>query len=252
MIDQEVIPAATNEVGFFATFFRGLMDAYGRLGMIQAISADAGIVSRANADLVRKAGVHYIFRLKSPQVELWREANRVLPPLAERTAPEAETNWEPDSRGRVKRQLWRTADIAGWNDWSHLAQVWLVRTLLEQKDGTIQGIENRYYLTSLGWHRLNGRQILDAVRFHWGVENNANGTADVFFDEDDSPWSKTGDGIICASLLRMIAINLCQLYRHRNRSKGQRGQSWTNIFDDVLFTLRLPWRLLANDIDGET
>lgn len=252
VIDQQIIPAATNEVGFFATFFRGLMDAYGRLGMIQVVSADAGLVSRANAELVREANVHYIFRLKSPQVELWREANRVLPHWAERTAPEAETDWESETRGRIKRQLWRTADMAGWNDWNHLVQVWLIRTLLEQKDGTIKVIENRYYLSSLGWHRLNGRQILDAVRFHWGVENNANGTADVFFEEDDSPWSKTGDGIVCASLLRLIAINLCQLYRHRSRRKGQRGQSWTNTFDDVLFTLRLPRRLLANDIDGET
>ena len=252
VVDQQVIPAATNEVGFFATFFRAMMDAYGRLGMIQVVSADAGLVSRANADLVRKEGVHYIFRLKSPQVELWREANRVLPLLAERTGPEAETDWESDTRGRVKRQLWRTPDMAGWNDWDHLAQVWLVRTLLEQKDGTVKVIENRYYLSSLGWYRLNGRQILDAVRFHWGVENNANGTADVFFDEDNSPCSKTGDGIVCASLLRLIAINLCQLYRHRSRSKGKRKPSWTNTFDDVLLTLRLPLLLVKKDFDCKT
>jgi hypothetical protein len=164
VIDQQVIPAVTNEVGCFASFFGGLMDAYGRLGMIQAVSADAGLVSRANADLVRKAGVHYIFRLKSPQCELWREANRVLPPLAARSSPEAQTGWESDTRGWLKRQLWRTADMAGWNDWEHLTQVWLVRTLRKHEDGTITVVEDRYYLTSLAWYRLKGRQILDAVR----------------------------------------------------------------------------------------
>lgn len=246
VIDQQIIPAATNEVGFFATFFRGLMAVYGRLGMIQAISADAGLVSRANAALVREAGVHYIFRLKSPQRELWREANRVLLPLAERTAPEAETEWESDTRGRLKRQLWRTADMAGWNDWDHLCQVWLVRTLLEHHDGTTEAIEDRFYLSSLGWHRLDGRQILDAVRFHWGVENDAHGTADVFFDEDHSPCSKTGEGIVCASLLRLVAMNLCQLYRHRRRSKAQRKEAWQLVFDDFLFPLRLPAAVLTN------
>lgn len=114
VIDQQVIPAATNEMGFFATFLRGLMEAYGRLGMIQAVSVDAGMVSRSNADLVRQAGLHYIFRLKSLQVELWREATRLLEPLAAATAPEAQSPWEPDARGRVRRQLWRTTEMAGW------------------------------------------------------------------------------------------------------------------------------------------
>ena len=246
VVDQQVIPAATNEVGFFATFFRGLMAAYGRLGMIQAVSADAGLVSRANADLVRDAGVHYIFRLKSPQCELWREANRVLTPQTARRAPDAETCWESDTRGRLKRQLWRTAEMAGWNDWEHLTQVWMVRTLREHEDGTIEVAEDRYYLTSLGWYRLDGRQILDAVRFHWGVENNAHGTADVFFDEDHSPCSKTGEGIICASLLRLIAMNLCQLYRHRRRTKARQREPWMLVFDDIFFTLRLPASVLTN------
>lgn len=246
VVDQQVIPAATNEVGFFASFFLGLMAAYGRLGMIQAVSADAGLVSRANADLVREAGVHYIFRLKSPQRELWREANRVLVPVAERSAPEAETPWESGTRGRLKRQLWRTFDMAGWNDWEHLTQVWLVRTLREQDDGTHAVIEERYFLTSLGRYRLDGHQILDAVRFHWGVENNAHGTADVFFDEDSSPCSKTGEGIVCASLLRLVAMNLCPLYRHRRRSQTRRREPWLLVFDDFFFALRLPTSVLAN------
>jgi hypothetical protein len=238
VVDQQVIPAATNEVGFFAAFFRGLMEAYGRLGMIQAVSADAGLVSRANADLVRDAGVHYIFRLKSPQVELWREATRLLEPLVETTPPECETPWESDSaRKRIKRQLWRTREIAGWNDWQHLTQVWLVRTLRLEPDGSTEAIEHRYYLTSLGWHRLSAAEILDAVRCHWGIENNAHGSADIFFEEDDSPCSKTGEGIVCAALLRLIALNLCQLLRHRGRT----GEliAWQMLFADIFHTLRL-------------
>lgn len=245
VIDQQVIPAATNEVGFFAAFFRGLMDAYGRLGMIQAISADAGLVSRANADLVRQAGVHYIFRLKSPQHELWREANRTLTLQATRCAPEAQTRWESDTRGRLKRQLLRTAEMAGWNDWNHLTQILLVRTLREHEDGTIEVVEDRIHLTSLGGYRLDALQTLAAVRYDWGVENNAHGTADIFFDEDHSPCSKTADGIVCASLLRLVAMNLCQLYRHRRRGHDRGSMDWQLLFDGVFFVLRLPAAVLS-------
>ena len=105
-------------------------------------------------------------------------------------------------------------------------------------------MEQRYYLTSLGWHRLSPSQILDAVRYHWGVENNAHGTADVFFDEDHSPCSRTGDGIVCAALLRLIAINLCQLYRYRHRDTARRYRAWKLVFDDIQFPMRLPRAIL--------
>jgi hypothetical protein len=242
VIDQRVIPAKTNEMGFFAAFLRGLLEAYGRLGLIQAVSVDAGMVSLANANLVCQAGLQYIFRLKEGQVELWREATRLLAPLAEATSPEYETGWQSDSaRGLIKRQLWRTADMAGWNGWTHLAQVWLVRTVKRQHDGSTQAIEHRYYLTSLNWRRLAPAQILDAVRCHWGIENNAHGTADIAFDEDHSPCSTTGRGIECSSLLRLIAINLCQLFRHRRfRGKAGKTVAWQLLRADIFIALCLP------------
>jgi hypothetical protein len=91
---------------------------------------------------VREAGLHHIFRLKTLPVELSREATRLLEPLAATTPPEAQTPWEPDSaRGTIRRQLWRTTEIAGWNGWKHLAQVWLVRTQRRNPDGTTAVIE---------------------------------------------------------------------------------------------------------------
>ena len=119
------------------------------------------------------------------------------------------------------------------------------RTLRQQADGTVDAIEHRDYLTSLNWRRLNSAQILDAVRCHRGVENNAHGTADVAFDEDHSPCSTTGRGIECASLLRLIAMNLCQLYRHRrHRSAAGKATTWQTLRADIFFALRL-----AADID---
>jgi hypothetical protein len=180
-------------------------------------------------------------------VELWREATRLLEPLAATTPPKAQTPWEPDSaRGTIRRQLWRTTEIAGWNGWGHLAQVWLVRTQRRNPDGTTAVIEERYFLTSLSRRQLNADEALAAVRAHWGVENNAHGSADVFFQEDDSPCSKTGEGIVCATLLRLLAINLCQLYRHRQRrGGGRKPMTWQMLFDDVLFALRLPAAVFA-------
>ena len=71
------------------------------------------------------------------------------------------------------------------------------------------------------------------------IENDANGTADSFFDEDHSPCSKTGEGIECATLLRLTAKGLCPLLRHsRHRSDARKREQCTLLFDDIFFALR--------------
>jgi hypothetical protein len=55
---------------------------------------------------------------------------------------------------------------------------------------------------------------------------------------------------VCASLLRLIAMNLCQIYRHRRRNPERRCESWQNVFDDVFFALRLPASVLRIEPGG--
>ena len=129
-IDQEAIPAQTNDMGVFASFFAKLEKTYQKANLYELVSTDAGFTSEANARQVDNADKAYMMAIKGNQPELYNEARRVLRAKAKISAPEAEMDWESDSsRGWIKRQLWRTSEMAGWETRSHLRQVWLVRVL---------------------------------------------------------------------------------------------------------------------------
>ena len=64
--------------------------------------------------------------------------------------------------------------------------------------------ETRYYISSL---KPNAQHILQAVRSHWGVENNLHWCLDVGFREDECR-SRIGDSAENFSLLRKIALTL--------------------------------------------
>jgi hypothetical protein len=77
-LDAVPIPAATNEMGHFATAFTELWARYGHTGLFKLISYDAGGASLDNATLVRGKGVHYLFGLRGTQPTLRAEAERLL------------------------------------------------------------------------------------------------------------------------------------------------------------------------------
>jgi hypothetical protein len=49
---------------------------------------------------------------------------------------EAATDWERVHGTQIRRELFRTAEIAGFDDWPHLRQAWLVRQTTRPRDGT--------------------------------------------------------------------------------------------------------------------
>ncbi|MBI2892356.1 MAG: hypothetical protein HYY06_02310 [Deltaproteobacteria bacterium] len=153
----------------FEAFFSGIMRAYGAGDLFEVVTADAGFTSKKNADLVHAADKAYVLALKYTQPELHAEAERLLRPKLRET-PDAETVWEKVRGKRIQRRLYRTNEIAGYHDWSHLQQAWLVVQETEHPDGKVE-IEERFFLTSLRPGRLTAAQCLRVVRGHWGIEN---------------------------------------------------------------------------------
>lgn len=244
-LDQAPIPAASNDAGVFPSFFRQLRATYRRCDLFEGIFTDAGFTSEANARLVHEAGLAYVMALKDNQPSLRHEAERVLGALAQTTAPEAETGWELDSsRGWIRRQLWRTFEMAGWNGWSHLRQVWLVRVLArEGKHGPVRVLEDRYFLTNLVPGRLGGDDILRLVRAHWRIENDCYGALDVQWHEDHGHWVRRDHGLEVVSLLRVLAYNLLALLRASHlRSADARRAAWWQLRDWVRDALLWPAR----------
>ncbi|HTN81527.1 MAG TPA: ISAs1 family transposase [Acidimicrobiales bacterium] len=229
VIDQLAIPAQTNEMGIFATVFASLEAAYGVL--IEVYSMDSGYCSLENATRVAEANKGYIFVVKQNQPELFAEAERLL---GGTRSPEYSTEWEPYQGKQVRYHLLRSSDMAGYLTWTHLEQVWRVDREVRVGGGP-SSIERRYLLTNTHRGRLTARHTLEVVRRHWMIENSANWTTDVIWDEDTKAWCTKGHAIEVLGLLRLMAYNLVSHLRSRYLRAGDRKRPWRWWCEQVLF-----------------
>lgn len=242
-VDQQPIPADTNDMGIFADFYAGLTRTYGRANLFELLSTDAGFTSQENARLVDDDGKAYWMALKGNQPDLLAEARRVLIPKSLREAPEAETDWEQDSsRGWIRRQLWRTDEMAGWGVWTHLRQVVVVRVLQapgpqhgrSPSQGPVHILEERFHVTNLPSGRLSAENLIRLDRAHWRIENNFHGALDVQWQEDHGRWVQRKNGLPVTSLLRVLAYNLMSLLRAVHlRTDAARRIAWMQLRDWV-------------------
>lgn len=242
-IDQLPIPAYTNDMGVFAKFYRDLKRTYRRAGLFDLVSMDAGFTSEENARLVDADGIAYWLALKGNQPDLLAEAQRVMLSQALREEPEAQTDWEQDStRGWIRRQIWRTNEMAGWGNWTHLRQVVLVRILQSPGNqhgsaphqGPVHILEDRFHVTNLVPGRLDGEELLRLDRAHWRIENELHGSLDIQWQEDHGRWVRRGRGLPVTSLLRVLAYNLLSLLRAVHlRTEAARRTTWMQLRDWV-------------------
>jgi len=247
-IYQIPLPPGTGESSSFTAMVDGLHTAYGRSEMIDIIDSDAGLTSLSNAQYVNKLGYGYIFGLKGNQPELFSEAKALLLPMLETQEPEAHTPWERRSGKQIRRRLWRTDEMAGFENsvgkWDHLRQTWLVRQETRDSEGTVTN-EDRYFVTSLLWNYFKPQQILLAVRNHWGVENNGFNSLDLQWREDFAPWCTKETSVWSLGILRMMAYNTAQVLRRRRlREKREDGSlkspmSWRFLFKAIESALTL-------------
>jgi predicted transposase YbfD/YdcC len=229
VIDQLAVPAHTNEMGIFPDVFAGLEAAYG--AMVEVYSMDSGYCSLANARLVSAAGKGYIFGLKENQPELLKEAERVL---GRRRAPEASTEWEAYQGKQIRYHLYRTSEMAGYLAWTHPEQAWRIDREVRASNRSTT-FERRYFVTSVHRGRLSAQQTIEVVRRHWMIENGANWTMDVVWDEDTKAWCTRNHAIEVLGLLRAMAYNLVSLLRSRYLRGGDRKRPWRWWCEQVLF-----------------
>lgn len=227
VLDQRPIEATSNDMATLLPLLEQLEASYGALSFLAGLSVDAGMTSRDNAAAIDKRGLAYVMGLKANQPELFRDAQRVLEPVARRHPPEAETRER--YRGKVmSRQLWRSAELVPWTGWPHLKQVWLVRQTTEAPDGACE-VEDRYFVTNLPWRRAPAKMLLALVRQHWWIENQCFWRLDVDFEEE-KPWSTRGWGPLVMGLLLCLAFNVLHLLRDRRLRRPRPGQESFSAF----------------------
>lgn len=205
----------TGEITNLLPFIAWLREQYGE--MASNFTLDAGLWSRDLFAQMDQQGLGVFGQLKGNKPELHAEVSRVLRIKQSRRAPDAQTDWEPCKKGQIRRRLWRSFELDGWNDWKNLRQVMVVEQTTRLRDnGGPDDVELRYFATNLPQATMTPKQLLLLVRRHWAIENDCNWTLDVVMAEDDGAWCTQKRSVLALGVLRMIAYNLLQWLRKRH------------------------------------
>src|SRR3954465_4383837 len=179
-LGQEVCAEKSNEITAIPELLKKV-DIRGGVVTIDAMGAQKAI-----AEEVIRGGADYVLALKGNHESLHREVIEHIDERLEGDLEGAEELTTTDrGHGRCEErtylQLPAPEDLPGKADWKGLKSVGVVTSL--RKEGAKEGIEVRYYLSSLP---VDVDLFARAVRGHWSVENACHWTLDVTFREDDS------------------------------------------------------------------
>jgi predicted transposase YbfD/YdcC len=211
VLAQVAVGDKSNEITAFPQLLQQL-ELTGCLVTIDPMGCQTAIAAQIGA-----AGADYVLALKENQPELY-EAVADSFALARRSgfADHPAATWSTwrqvhKGHGRLEiREHWVLSDPAVLAylreqvvDWPGLQALGQVDAQRQFADGSVTH-QLRYYLLSTP---LSAKQFGQAVRSHWGIENQVHWLLDVAFHEDASRV-RQGDGAENFALLRRLALHL--------------------------------------------
>jgi predicted transposase YbfD/YdcC len=208
VIAQLQVPEKSNEITAIPEIIERACVAGG------IITIDAMGCQKNIAWTAREHHADYVFGLKNNQPKLLETVTWMFnhaDSIAWQNLPfdHHQTIEQAHGRGETRR-CWVMSDLSLLEEakaWRDLRCVVRVEATRETSKGT--SVEVRYYITSLG---CDARLVMQAIRLHWGVENNLHYVLDMSFAED---LSRTRERNAQANLVtvRHIALNLLSLDR---------------------------------------
>lgn len=191
------------------------------------VTIDAMGCQKEIAKVITEQGADYVLALKKNHSHLYEDVTLFLDDARANEfaeiAPDYHETVDGD-HGRIEtRKYWITSDI-DWlgakASWANLQSLGLVES--RREIGEKVEVERRYYLVSLP---ADGVRFSDAVRQHWGIENELHWGLDVSFNEDACRIRKD-QGAQTFSVLRHIALNLLKReMRHKRGIKAKRKRA---------------------------
>jgi predicted transposase YbfD/YdcC len=221
VLAQEAVEAKDNECAAILAIL-GRLDLEGALVTIDAIATNPTV-----AAAVRDAGADYLLAVKANQPGLRAEIEAFF---AEAPAAALDTATDLDKgHGRIEE---RTVTVAREVDWltgerrfpgevrlPGVAAIVRVKSRTELKD---RGrFDTRYYVSSAP---LSAARAAEAVRGHWGIENQLHWVLDVVFG-DDLARLRTGHGAKNMAVVRHFAINLVRTQTDNKSLKLRRKRA---------------------------
>jgi len=200
------------------------------------VTLDAIGCQRAIAQHIRDQGGDYVLALKDNQPTLSADVQECFA-QARRTGfadvtHDADTDVDK-GHGRLEiRRRWVITDpdhlawLQAAHRWPGLEAIGMVQT--ERRLAATTTMGTRYYLLS---RPLTARELGEAVRSHWGIENQVHWVLDVAFGEDQSRIRR-GAAAENTALLRRIALNVIRQHPRKRHSIRTRRliASWDDAY----------------------
>ncbi len=212
VLGQTKVAEKSNEITAIPELL-ALLDISGCIVTIDAMGCQKEI-----ARLIIEDSGDYVLALKENQGQLYQEVKELFEDES-LVATEGDFHETVNKgHGRLEhRRCWSLADqecLSYLNlrgEWTGLQSV--AKVTGERRIGEKVSIESRYYISSLSG---DAKQLLWAVREHWGIENSLHWVLDIAFREDESRVRK-GHGPENLATMRHMALNLL---RQETTSKG--------------------------------
>ncbi|MGP1667617.1 MAG: ISAs1 family transposase [Rhodanobacter sp.] len=141
-----------------------------------------------------------------------------------------------EGHGRAEERYYDLAkvpeDFALLKDWPHIKAIGMATNIT--RCGGNETVAVRYYIVS---RYISGQRFANAVRGHWGIENNLHWQLDVSFGEDDLRLRR-GHAPQNMSLLMRTALSLLKQEKTNRRgikSKRKKAGWNTSYLEKVLF-----------------
>ncbi len=221
-IDQAIIPQKKGESTTFPGIFKRSVKNFPKL--FKLVIADAAMLSYDNCAQVVKRNKYYLFAMKGTNTTRFKIAQRAL-----KDQPVAASTSEKYKGRTVLREL-RFIPCPDDVILPDATELWSVTRTWFRQDGTVEATEVRLFVTSIPQNeRLTERERLYLVRLHWGIENNANWTLDVVFEEDTHCLCSKGSGPFVLSWLLLLAFNLVAILRARLPKEDRKPVQWHRV-----------------------
>ena len=228
VLGQEACDEKENEISAIPRLLERL-EVRGALVTIDAMGCQHGI-----AETILDEGADYLLALKANQKSLHEEVRLYFEESAGLECAETTDNGHgrlETRRARVSREVdWLRPERAepGVHRFPGLVTIGMVEAEVEQKGKTT--IARRYYVSSAP---LSARQLLQATRAHWGIENRLHWVMDVVF-HDDLMRLRSRNGPANMATIRHAAINVFKRIEDKASMKVRRKTAaWD---DDYLFS----------------
>ena len=181
------------------------------------VTIDAMGTQTKIAEKIREKGADYILALKTNQPALYEDVSLFFKDYSPDKQSPHYAKTIDKGHGRIETRECITCEDIDWLEgrekWAGLKGIGRIQSKVEQ-NGTVTRSES-YFIYSC--RDMTARQLLDAKRSHWGIENGLHWVLDMQFREDESR-ARRDHSAENLNVLRQMAFNVLKSDKSVNGS----------------------------------